>query len=79
MIFFTSHTIHVGVKTYERQGSIYLSHFCMFAYTVEQDYVQTTNSITKLLSDDKCISSCAQPVNRWLMKLNIMKVMLSDT
>ena len=31
----------------------------MFAYIVEQDYVQTTDSITKLLIDDKCISSYA--------------------
>ena len=31
----------------------------MFAYIVEEDYVQTQDSITKLLVDDKCISSCA--------------------
>ena len=36
MIIFTNHTIHAGVKTYEKQGGIYLSHIRMFAYIVEQ-------------------------------------------
>ena len=31
----------------------------MFAYIVEQDYVQTIDCITKLLNDDKCNLSCA--------------------
>ena len=56
---FTSHTVHAGLKTYEKQGGIYSSHLRMFAYNVEQDYVQTEDSITKLLVDDKYHSSCA--------------------
>ena len=59
MIVFISHTIHTGIKTYEKQGGIYSSHFRMFAYIVEEYYVQTENSITKLLADDKCHLSCA--------------------
>ena len=59
MIVFISHTIHIGIKTYEKQGGIYSSHLRMFAYIVEEDYVQTEVSITKLLADDKCHLSCA--------------------
>ena len=59
MIFFTNHTIHVGIKSYEKQGGMYSSHLRMFAYIVEQDYVQTTDCITKLLNDDKCMLFCA--------------------
>ena len=59
MIVFKSHTIHTGVKTYEKQGGLYSSHLRMFAYIVEEGYVQTKDSITKLLDDDKCYLSCA--------------------
>ena len=59
IIVFTNHTIHAGVKRYEKQGGMYSSHLRMFAYIVEQDYVQKTDCITKLLNDDKCIISCA--------------------
>ena len=31
----------------------------MFAYIIEEDYVQTEDSITKSLADDKCHLSCA--------------------
>ena len=58
-MFFTSHTIHAGVKTDRKQGGIYSSHVRMFAYIVEHDYVQTTDSIPKWLSNDKYILSCA--------------------
>ena len=59
MIAFTNHTIHAGVKTYEKQGGIYSSHLRMFAYIIEENYVPTEDSITKMLVDDKCHSSCA--------------------
>ena len=55
MILFTNHKIHVGHKIHEKQSDIYSSHLRMFAYIVEQDYVQTIDCITKLLNDDRCI------------------------
>ena len=57
--FLISHAIHAGVKTYEKQGGIYSSHLRMFTYIVEEDYVQTEESITKLFADDKFHLSCA--------------------
>ena len=59
MIAFINYTIHAGVKSYEKQGGMSSSHLRMFAYIVEQDYVQITYCITKLLIDDKRIFSCA--------------------
>ena len=37
MIVFTNHTIHTGVKSYEKQGGIYSLHLRMFIYIAEQD------------------------------------------
>ena len=59
MIVFTSHTIHTGVKTYEKQGGLYSSHLRMFAYIVEEGYVQTEDSVIIFLTDDKCYLSSA--------------------
>ena len=59
MILFKNHAIHTSVKTYEKQGGIYSSHLRMFAYIIEENYVPTEDSITKMLVGDKCHSSCA--------------------
>ena len=69
MIFFTNHTIHVGIKSYGKQGGMYSSHLRMFAYIVEQDYVQIKDGITTLLKNDECIFSCA--TYEYLIKENI--------
>ena len=59
IIIFTNHTIHDGVKSYEKQGGMYSSHLRMPADIVEYDCVQITDDISKLLSNDECIQSCA--------------------
>ena len=57
-MFFTNHTIHAGVKTYEKYGGTNSSHLRMFVCIIEEDHVQTEDSITKMLADDKCSLSC---------------------
>ena len=59
MIDFTNHSVDNGVKIYEKQGGRYSSHLHMFDYIVEHDYVQIIDYISKLLSNDECIQSCA--------------------
>ena len=51
---FTNHTIHAGVKSYEKYGGAYSSPLRMFAYIVEEGHLQTEDTITKVLNDDKC-------------------------
>ena len=56
MIVFTNHTIHVGVKSYEKQGGMYSSYIRMFTYIIEQDYVRIRDDIIKLVKNNECIS-----------------------
>ena len=58
LIVFTNHTIHAGVKTYEKHGGAYSSLLRLFAYIVEKGHFQTDDTITKLLADDKCDLPC---------------------
>ena len=47
MILFTNHTVHAGVKSYEKHGEQYSSHLRMFAYIVEEAHFLTEDSIQK--------------------------------
>ena len=58
MILFTNHSIHAGVKSYEKHGGVHSSHLRMFAYIVEEGHFQTEDSITKVLNEDKCDLLC---------------------
>ena len=58
MILFTNHTVHAGVKSYEKHGGQYSSHLRMFAYIVEQGHLQNEDTITRVLNDMECKSSC---------------------
>ena len=49
MILFTNHTVHAGVKSYEKHGGQYSSHLRMFAYIVKEGHYQTQDTITKVL------------------------------
>ena len=53
---------------------MYSSHLRMFAYIVEQDYVQIKDGITTLLKNDECIFSCATDESL-IKEKSIMKVM----
>ena len=58
MILFTNHTVYAGVKSYEKHGGQYSSHLRMFAYIVEEGHFQTQDTITRVLNDMECKSSC---------------------
>ena len=58
MILFTNHTVHAGVKSYEKHGGQYSSHLRMFAYIVEEGHLQTQDSITKVLNEMECKLPC---------------------
>ena len=47
MIVFINHTIHAGVKSYEKYGGTYALHLRMFTYIVEPNYAQITDDISK--------------------------------
>ena len=45
-------------KFIKKKGSMYSSHLRLFAYTVDQDCVQITDYIIKLLKTDEYIFPC---------------------
>ena len=78
MIVFTNHTIHAGVKTYEKNDGSYSSHLRMFAYIVKEDHFQREDTITKVLTDDTCVLHC-ETCESLVNEIFIMRDMLLDS
>ena len=59
IIVFTSDTVHVGAKSYDRTSGTYLPLLRVSTYIVEHNYVSITNDVSKMLEKNKCKVNCA--------------------